>query len=40
MVEQLARVPLVLEVWSSNLGPAKSYTALQMVCHRFRHLRK
>jgi len=28
-------VPHVREVWSSNPGPAKSYTALQTVRHRF-----
>jgi len=25
----------VLEVWSSNPGPAKSYTALQTACHSY-----
>jgi len=35
MAEQLTRVPRVREVWSSNPGPAKSYTALQTVRHRF-----
>jgi len=28
-------VPHVREVWNSNPGPAKSYTALQTVRHRF-----
>jgi len=28
-------MPRVQENWSENSGPAKSYTALQMVCHRF-----
>jgi len=28
-------VPRVREVWSSNPGPAKSYTALQTVRHCF-----
>jgi len=28
-------VPRVREVWSSNPGPAKPYTTLLMVCHRF-----
>jgi len=28
-------VPRMREVWSSNLGPAKSYSALQTVRHRF-----
>jgi len=31
---RLKRVPRVREVWSSNLRPAKSYTALQTVRHR------
>jgi len=35
MVERLTRVPRVREVWSSNPGLAKSYTALQTVRHRF-----
>jgi len=29
MIEKLTRVPRVQEVWRSNPGPAKSYTALQ-----------
>jgi len=32
MAERLTRVR---EVWSSNPGPAKSYTALQTARHRF-----
>jgi len=39
MTARLTRVPRVREVWSSNPGPAKSYTALQTVRHR-QHLRK
>jgi len=35
MTEQLMLVPRVWEVWSSNHGPDKSYTALQMVCYCF-----
>jgi len=35
MAELLTRVPRVREVWSLNLEPAKSYTVLQMVRHRF-----
>jgi len=35
MAKRLTQVPRVQEVWSSNPGPAKSYTALQIVCHRF-----
>jgi len=35
MAEQLMRVLHVWEVWSSNLGQAKSNTALQTVCHRY-----
>jgi len=35
MAERLTHVPRVREVWISNPGPAKSYTALQTVCHRF-----
>jgi len=35
MTERLTRVPRVQEVWSLNLGLAKSYTALQTVRHRF-----
>jgi len=29
--ERITRVPRVGEVWSSNPGPAKSYTALKTV---------
>jgi len=35
MIERFTRLPRVREVWSSNLGPAKSCTALQTVRHRF-----
>jgi len=35
MAKRLTRVPRVREVWSSNPGQAKSYTALQTVRHRF-----
>jgi len=35
-VGRLTRVPRVQEVGSSNPGPAKSYTALQTVRHRFK----
>jgi len=35
MTEQLSCVPRVWEVRSSNPSPAKSYTALQTVRHRF-----
>jgi len=35
MAERLTRVPRVREAWSSNSGPAKSYTALQTDRHRF-----
>jgi len=35
MAEQLTCVPHVREVWSSNPGLAKSYTALQTVRHSF-----
>jgi len=35
MAKRLTRLPRVLEVWSSDLGPTKSYTALQTVRHRF-----
>jgi len=35
MAERLTRVPRVREVWSSNFGPAKSYTVLQTVRHCF-----
>jgi len=35
--ERLRRVLRVLEVWSSNLGPTKSYIALQTVRHRFNY---
>jgi len=35
MAEMLTRVPRVREDWSSNSGPAKSYTTLQTVRHRF-----
>jgi len=36
MVEGLTLVPRVREVRISNPGPAKSYTALQTVRHRFK----
>jgi len=35
MGERLTRGLRVREVWSSNPGPAKLYTALQTVRHRF-----
>jgi len=35
MAERLTRVPRVRKVWSSDPGPAKSYTPLQTVYHRF-----
>jgi len=35
MVEELTRVPRMRKFWSSNHGPAKSYTALQTIRHRF-----
>jgi len=35
MAERLASMPRVREVCSSNPVPAKSYTALQTVRHRF-----
>jgi len=35
MAEQLTLVHPMREVWSSNPGPAKSYTALQTVHHCF-----
>jgi len=35
MAERLTRVPRMRKVWRSNPEPAKSYTALQTVCHRF-----
>jgi len=34
--QRLTRVPRLREVWSSNPRPAKSYTALQTVRHRFK----
>jgi len=35
MAERLTRMPHVREVWCSNSGPVKSYTALQTVHHCF-----
>jgi len=35
MTERLTRVFRVQEVWKSNPGQAKSYTALQTDRHRF-----
>jgi len=35
IAERLMRVPRVREIWYSNPGQAKSYTAMQTVRHRF-----
>jgi len=33
--KRLTRRPRMREVWNSNPGSAKSYTALQTICHCF-----